>query len=247
MTQTLSVYFLPSDFESPQLAGGIAVIVDILRASTTITHGLANGADKIIPCGTVEQAREVKAADVSGNTLLGGERGGVKIDGFDLSNSPADYSTDRVQNKTIGFTTTNGTNALLKAAQAERRVIGAFVNLSAVAELILQCDQPVHIVCAGTNGHVTGEDVLFAGALTDRLLSGRPSIHASDAATIAQHYWLRKCADATSESVEAALLTAQGGRNLSQLGFQADIRIAAAIDELAVVGQVGSNGAIRSG
>ena len=134
MPGLISVHPLPSLFEPDDVVGGVAVVVDILRATTTITHALANGADQVIPCGTVEQALEVRSDRPSGTCLLGGERGGLRIDGFDLSNSPDDYGPNAVRGKTIGFTTTNGTRALIRAEKADHVLIGAFVNLSAVAE-----------------------------------------------------------------------------------------------------------------
>jgi hypothetical protein len=105
--QTVRIYPLPAQIEPGDLAGGIAVVIDVLRASTTIIVALTNGATRVIPCGDVETARRLAAEDATGDTLTGGERGGVKIEGFDLDNSPATYSRHRVAGKTIIFTTTN--------------------------------------------------------------------------------------------------------------------------------------------
>ena len=158
------VHLLPALFEPADLQGGIAVIVDILRASTTITHALANGAQKVIPCRSIDDAQALRTSPDDG-VLLGGERGGIRIDGFDLSNSPDDYSNAVVAGKTIGFTTTNGTKALLRSEKAQKIIIGSFANFSKVLDRIVDSGKPIHIVCAGTNGAITGEDVLFAGAV----------------------------------------------------------------------------------
>src|SRR5580704_17722366 len=160
--QTVRIYPLPANIEPGDLAGGVAVVIDVLRASTTIIVALANGAARVIPCGLVDMARSVAAEDETGNTLTGGERGGVKIDGFDLDNSPASYTRERVAGKTIAFTTTNGTATLLKTEGAVRVLIGTFVNRKAVVETLRADGRPVHLICAGTDGRLTSEDLLGA-------------------------------------------------------------------------------------
>ena len=133
-----------------------------------MAFALQNGAAGVMAFRAVEEAFRLRE-EQGDACLLGGERGGIKIDGFDLSNSPDDYGPNVVRGKTIGFTTTNGTKALLKCREASRILIGAFVNISVVAKELAAENRDVHIVCAGTNGAITGEDVLFAGALTDLL------------------------------------------------------------------------------
>ena len=147
------------------LRGGIAVVIDLLRATTTIIAGLAGGARSVLPCGDIETAKRVAAGFPVGSVLLGGERGGVRIEGFDLDNSPLAYTAERVGGKIIVFTTTNGTAALLRSQAADRVLVGSLVNRRAVARAIAADDSSVHVVCAGTDGHVTAEDVLAAGAI----------------------------------------------------------------------------------
>jgi len=243
MARQIFVHLLPTLFE-PEHVRGVAVIVDILRASTTISHALANGAAGIIPCLTVDDALSVRQEYGSDNCLIGGERGGVKIDGFDLSNSPDDYSTDVVSGKTIGFTTTNGTKALLRCDNADSILIGAFVNFSAVLHQAVSQQQPLHIVCAGTNGAVTGEDVLFAGALAHAVRNAKPDSEFNDQASVAEGYWLTECGGLDDRKIESAMRRAQGGRNLMRLGYEKDIATAAACDSVSHVGVVDSNGLI---
>jgi 2-phosphosulfolactate phosphatase len=149
--------------------GGIAVVIDVLRASTTIITALAHGAARVRPVLTIEEARAEAAA---AGMMLGGERGGRRIDGFDFGNSPLEYGRSRVDGRSIVITTTNGTAALHACAGAAEVLIGAIVNRSAVAAaahaLAIKhggCD--VHLVCAGTDGAVTEEDLLAAGAILD--------------------------------------------------------------------------------
>ncbi len=134
--QSVKIYSLPTEILPGSLDGGVAIVIDVLRASTTIATALANGATRVMPCGDLETARRLAQEDSTGNTLTGGERGGVKIEAFDLDNSPASYSREQVAGKTIAFTTTNGTAALLRTDGAARVLIGALVNRGAIADVL---------------------------------------------------------------------------------------------------------------
>src|SRR5438105_2668623 len=151
------------------LTGTTAVVVDVLRATTTIVHALAAGCTCVRPCATVEEARELAGQMRAGRALLGGERGGVPLPGFDLGNSPQEYTAKRCRGCTLVLTTTNGTRALLQAAEAERVLLAAFVNFSAICEQLRLDARPLHIVCAGDEGEPCLEDTLLAGALVDFL------------------------------------------------------------------------------
>jgi len=221
MSRKLAVHLLPTLFEPADLQGGIAVMIDVLRASTTITHALAGGAAQVIPCRTVDEARSIRAA--TDDCLLGGERGGEILPGFDLGNSPAAYARDMVGGRTIVFTTTNGTRALFRSAQAARILVGSFANLDAVARLLESSDRPVHLVCAGTDGFVSTEDTLFAGAVCDQLGS-RADFALNDSARLAQSHW-RGCSG-TEGALFEAVLAGRGGQNVSRLGMAEDIRVA---------------------
>jgi 2-phosphosulfolactate phosphatase len=118
MSHQLHVHLLPSLIEADALNGGTAVIIDILRASSTMITAMQNGAKRVIPCGTTEEAFRLREQSPNESIILGGERGGVKIQGFDFGNSPAEYSTAAVAGRTVVFTTTNGPKAILKASPA---------------------------------------------------------------------------------------------------------------------------------
>src|SRR5438874_11853400 len=125
----IDVYLLPALVEPAELAGKTVVVIDVLRATTTIITALANGATQVIPCLEIDEARKA-AADFGSPAILGGERGGRPIAGFDLGNSPAEYSREQVAGKTVVFTTTNGTRALLRCKAARRVLLGAFISFS---------------------------------------------------------------------------------------------------------------------
>ena len=118
MTKTLNVHALPKLVEPKDLADGTVVVIDVLRASTTIIAALEAGAVEVIPCLEIDDARRVAAQFPAEEVILGGERQGLPIEGFDLGNSPEDYTPYAVAGKTLVFTTTNGTRAMIHARQA---------------------------------------------------------------------------------------------------------------------------------
>lgn len=248
------MYLVPALVEPGQLAGQTAVVIDVLRATTTIIHALAAGAVAVVPCLEVEEARTIAAGEFPGSAVLGGERGGLAIPGFDLGNSPRDYTRQRVGGKTVVFTTTNGTRALLHCRDAKRVLIGSFVNLSAVCRELADENQIV-LLCAGTNGHVTREDALFAGAVVDELAGrtcpplplgvGRGEGLASgvwvlnDQAELAADAWRTCKTDLTGgDPLGRALRASRGGRNLIETGQENDIDLAAQIDKFDIVPQL---------
>src|SRR5947208_10202296 len=120
MSRPIVAHLLPGLLEPPELRGGVAVVIDVLRATSTIVHALAAGAQALIPCCEIDEARRIAATFPPGTALLGGERRGVMIPGFDLGNSPGDYTAEVVGGKIVVFTTTNGTGALFRAREARR-------------------------------------------------------------------------------------------------------------------------------
>ena len=169
MTLTeIRAYFLPQLVAPGELAGGVSVVIDVLRATTTITAALAAGAREVIPCLEVDDALRAAANLPAGRAVLGGERGGLKIEGFDLGNSPSDYTPATVGAKSLVFTTTNGTRAMLHAREADEIWLAALVNLSAVVGCCAE-QKRIDLLCAGTGGKITREDVLLAGAIVARL------------------------------------------------------------------------------
>ena len=222
----LNVHFLPKLTHPHDLAGNAVVMIDVLRASTTIIHALAHGADEVIPCLEIQEARNLarKRSEAGVSLVLGGERGGKPITGFDFGNSPTDYTETAVSGKTVIFTTTNGTRALTACTGSQRVLIGSFVNLSAVA--VSLSDEPaIDLLCAGTEQMITREDVLFAGALAGQLIAnrGEPD-RINDQARLAMAAWREV------ENLEESLLDSQGGRNLAAIDLADDVRYAAGLD-----------------
>lgn len=228
------MHFLPALFEPNELESGVAVVIDVLRATSTIVHALEAGVESISPCGEIDEARQIASRRLPGTVLLGGERGGLKIPGFDLGNSPAEYRHDIVAGRNLIFTTTNGTRAFLSARQARRVFAGALSNLSAVVRLLVAESGPVHLVCAGTDGHITLEDVLCAGAIADGLDRATSDMDAGDDATrLAVN--LFETSGREYDRVLATLRASRGGRNLIGCGLEADIVACAEQDRFDMV------------
>jgi len=227
----------------------MALVIDVLRASTTICAALASGAKGLYPVGTRAGARALRGALMKEGTgegiVLGGERGGVKIGGFDLDNSPASYSRAAVGGRTVVFTTTNGTGAALacQKAGAARIVFGCFANLSAVERVARESGLAVHLVCAGSDGAVALEDTIFAGVLVMRLLgkpvlgnAGKPLLGkaGNDWAELAM--WAARSMGRTDqERATMAMARAAHAGRLAGLGFGGDLKTCAAVDSIGIV------------
>jgi len=236
----VAVHYLPQFVAESDLAGSVVVIVDLLRASTTICQALSAGAKCVVPSVEVDETFAKASAHVQQNgnrseILLGGERGGERIEGFDLGNSPTDYTADQVFGRTVLFTTTNGTKALAHARLAERVLIGAAINRQAIVEEIATAER-IDILCAGTGGKVTREDILAAGAIASQL-AGTTNEWADAACREWQELLTtaRSLDRTPSEQFALELQNTLGGKNLLALGFDDDLPHCAQLDTLDVV------------
>lgn len=236
----LSVHYLPQFVAEHDFVGGTVVVIDLLRASTTICHALAAGAREVTPFVEVDDLLRAADGRDRAGLLLGGERGGELIEGFDLGNSPRDYTPEVVFGKQILFTTSNGTRALHHARLAAKVAVGCLANLSALTES-LSHDVDVHLLCAGTNGHVSREDILAAGAIAYELTNNdRPARRLNDAAESARGEWQEllttaRSADRTAdEQLAVELRDTPHGKTLIKLGFETDLALCARRDAAAV-------------
>ncbi|WP_346884252.1 2-phosphosulfolactate phosphatase [Clostridium sp. UBA4395] len=146
----------------------IVVVIDVLRATSVMVTALNNGCDKIIPVKEIEEAIDIASKDKN-KYLLGGERGGIKIDKFDFSNSPLDYIEDIVKGKSLIMTTTNGTRAIKNSEEAEKIFIGALINGRVVAEKLAKLNKDVTFVNAGTDGEFSMDDFITSGYIINCL------------------------------------------------------------------------------
>jgi 2-phosphosulfolactate phosphatase len=226
----IDVVFTPNAVAPADLANRTVVVVDVLRATTTIAVALANGAKAVLPAGTTEEALRIAQNLEHDAVILAGERKSERIPGFALGNSPSEFGPDVVAGKTIVMTTTNGTAALVAAQGGREVVAAAAVNFSVVAawcRAALAATGDLVILCAGGEKQFALEDAFAAGRLTKVLLpeGGTRSVTINDSAVaaleLARHY---------GERWGRALKASVHGRELVQLGFRADLETCAAQD-----------------
>jgi 2-phosphosulfolactate phosphatase len=209
----------------PPRADECAVVVDVLRATTTLTVALGHGARSVRAVATPEEALACRRAEPG--VLLGGEREGRRIEGFDLGNSPFEYPVPAVAGRALVFASTNGSLALLAAARARRRVLAAFVNARAVVERIAG-ERAVVIVCAGKLGRFALEDAACAGLLCARLASAGADLQGPEAALA------RSLAPVDASETRALVQGSAHGRYLRSLGpdYARDVEFCSDLDAL---------------
>lgn len=210
------------------------VVIDVLRSSTTIATALRNGAREIIPVDSIEKAVKVSGSLFGDVTLRGGERNGRMIQGFNLGNSPAEYTEAVVKGKSIIFCTTNGSVALSKSRHAKNLVVGAFVNMSAVVEFMASLREDVILVCAGrplSLGGFSLEDTVCAGMMVAGLESRENlALELSDPASAARTMY-----KAYGRSIQKMLKLSEHGRYLQEIGFGSDLKLCGEIDTVPVL------------
>ena len=235
----LDVALLPSLVQPESLTGQSVIVVDVLRATTTIVSALYNGCTEIMPQPSVEAARAAYQ-QFQGDAVIGGERGGQIVEGFHHGNSPIEYTPAAIKDKTLILATTNGTVAMEHCRAAKRVLIGAMVNLDSVAQETAE-DARVTVVCSGTDRCITSEDVLFAGALLERIIairtsSNQPVGQLTDMASIALGHWKTTCQELEQgKSLADFFRNARGGLNLVKIGHDPDIVFASQIDTFQLV------------
>jgi 2-phosphosulfolactate phosphatase len=217
------VAFTPAE----EVAAPVGIVVDVLRATSTICQALAGGYERVLCTGEVEDARAL-AAD-SGGAALAGERLCVKIDGFDFGNSPREFANGAPKGTTLVLTTTNGTRLLLAAAsRCETVLVGSLLNLSAVVEAALASGvEDVAVLCAGVKGELALDDAYCAGRLAEAL-GGEPADSAAAAIRLAR----------TFGTHEDGLGSSKSASNLRSAGLDDDIAWCAQESVLDVVPHV---------
>ena len=214
----------------------IAVVIDVLRATSVMARAFAAGASRITTCREIDQAREL-ALSSDPAALLCGERACKKIDGFDLGNSPSEYTESRVAGTPLVMTTTNGTRAIEAAANVSQVFTASFLNLEAVINAIAHA-KTLHLVCAGTDGEVTAEDVSLAGAIVSRCETRFGATLEGDEAILARQLWkswFPPRQEAQNAELADRLKETRGGKNLVRVGYEQDLVLCSEIDAVSVV------------
>jgi 2-phosphosulfolactate phosphatase len=216
----VEITVIPSvnEARSDDLVNKTVIVIDVLRATSTILTALAHGCDAVYPIETVMQTRQLQRP----GWLMGGERSCKKIPGFDFGNSPFEYMDDRIAGKTILITTTNGTRAIQKALKASTILAASLLNGSACAQEAALLRKDIVILCSGTQDVFALEDGICAGQLIEelqRLLSAEGIAASVNDFGLSMLYAFRQVQPAMTE----ALLNCTNGQRLTKLGFVEDI------------------------
>jgi 2-phosphosulfolactate phosphatase len=224
----VDVAVTPDGLSRAVVTTSTVLVIDVLRAATCIVSALANGCVGIIPVATPEDARERLAAHP--NALVAGERRGEPLQGFDLGNSPLEFTRERVGGRAVIMTTSNGTRALLAARGAPAIGVAAFVNLGTAAAWAVAARRDVLLLCSGERGARSLEDHVCAGLLADRVLTSepgaRPTAAAEEATAVARPY---------GKDVGRLAQDSSWARHLASRGRGADVAACLTLDTAAIV------------
>ena len=227
----LETLFTPEEIKNTELAGKLVVIIDVLRASSTIVTALANGCRGFIPILSPDKAKKKAQEFQNERVLLGGEREGIKIEGFDLGNSPREYKKEVAKGKTIIFSTTNGVKTLEMVKGAHRIIIGSFLNLQAVCDYCTNYKGDISIICAGRKGKFSLEDTACAGMMINSLKDVFPGDHQEiDANLTAQLLYVK-----FGNNILEILRKSQHGRYLESIGLGEDLKFCSQMDLFHIV------------
>jgi 2-phosphosulfolactate phosphatase len=215
------------------MKNAVVVVIDVLRATTSILEALQNGAYRIIPVSDSEQAMKLRAKYAPEPVLISGERGGLKIDGFDLGNSPVEFTVEVVSGKNIMICSTNGTKAILYASASKTVYLACFRNLLAVVDKLRQTTSDIFIVCSGKLDEFCMEDMACAGAIVDMLSMSAQEYQLSDSAKTARILYLNYKNDLLRLMQES-----EHGQYLTSLGMASDLNYCAEINISPLVPQL---------
>jgi 2-phosphosulfolactate phosphatase len=230
----IDLSFNAVQFDELQLRDKNVIVLDILRASSTITVALNNGAREIIPVASVESAVKISGSLFGEVTLRGGERNGKTIVGFNLGNSPLEYNEAAVKGKSIIYCTTNGSVAMAKSRYARILAIGSFLNLTTTVNFIREEKKDFLFICAGRAnniGNFSLEDAVCAGMMIQQLSKDESlTLELSDSAKAAVALF-----KSFGRSILKMLKTSEHGKYLIEIGFAEDLKICAQVDSVPVL------------
>lgn len=230
MKQKTDVYISGNSFTEDEVKNKTVIVIDVLRAGSSILTALNNGAKGIIPVSDMAEASDMAQNLDSASYLLCGEKNGIKIDGYHLGNSPFEYEEKIVKGKTLIMKTTNGTKAIDRCSGAERVLIGSFLNLSKVADEVSSDENELVIICSGWKQRLSLEDMLCAGAILHRLNGNKIPADAPDGAKVAYSLY-----EKYASSILSAIRRSNHAARLVSLGFEEDIDYCCEIDTIPIL------------
>lgn len=236
----IDAYFTVPEVDPASIGDATVVVIDVVRATTTIIEALANGARAIFPTASTEEAVKLASSLGREDTLLCGERKGLKVEGFDLGNSPREFTAEAVKDKKLVMSTTNGTRALAVGQEGARILPCAFTNLSAVA-LAVSRDERLVVICAGREDRFSLDDALCTGQLIQRIMAGEGEHDLNDAALAA------RALAGSRKPTKRFLSTTAAGSNLVAIGMGDDLDICTDVDRHDIVTEMNDQAITRSG
>lgn len=224
------VFLTHTNISDDDVQDRTVVVIDVLRSCSTIVTALHRGARAIMPVSDMAQAGKIAGNLDPEVCRLGGERDGEMIEGYDLGNSPLEYTREAVEDRDIIMNTTNGTRALERAKEAEHLVAACFLNAGRVVDFVQQHADAVTIVCAGRYNRLALEDTLCAGLILDRLWDGHEPRPVTDSAHTAFTLF-----HTDSEDLESALWGSNHAEWLARRGYREDLEYCFQIDSVPVL------------
>lgn len=227
----VDIQLLPFSPDINRVSDKMAVVIDVLRATSVIVHAFSQGIKEIIPVETIEDALSKFREFADSEVLLGGERYSCRINGFHLGNSPKEYTHERIKDKRLILTTTNGTRAFYFVSSAKKIIVGSFLNISAVVEKCLKDGLDIFIFPAGDKGYFSLEDNICGGMLIDLMIKKRKKeIILTDSALAALFIYQR-----FEDNIVGALHLSEHGKELIDLGAADDVLFCSQTDTTDVV------------
>lgn len=227
----IDLFLCQSEIQRNQLEDRLVVIIDVLRASTSMITALANGCRGIISVAEIALAKKLAQNFPPESILLCGERNEMLIPGFDLSNSPLEYTVDKVKDKRIIFTSSNGSKLFDHVQGAQITIVAGFVNVTIVSNFIIKSNRDVAILCAGKNGQFGLEDAVCGGMIIDKIAETKEESSAlNDGAIAAQTMYQFYAKD-----IIGMLYQASHGKRLIEIGQEQDLVECGKIDSIETI------------
>jgi 2-phosphosulfolactate phosphatase len=233
----VSVHFTPTGVDEMQLKDKNVVVIDVLRASTSIAMALKNGAKEIIPVASIDSVVKISGSLFGDVTLRAGERNGKMIEGFNLGNSPLEYTEETIKGKSIVFMTTNGSVAMVKGRYAKNLVVAAFVNLGTVVEFLKHLSSDFTMICSGQDNHFCLEDAVCAGRIINVLSEQLDVQLIADDAGMAAGILDKS----VGKGILKMLKSSWHGKFLAEIGFEEDLKVCSQVDSVPVLPMLSGN------
>lgn len=223
----IDIIISASDIKKEKIENKVAVVIDVLRATSVMVTALNNGCDKVIPVISVEEARDI-VKENRDKYILGGERKALKIEGFDFSNSPLDYTKENVKGKTLVMTTSNGTKAIKNCEEADYILIASMINGEAVCNKLLQLNKDVVFVNSGTDGQFSMDDFITSGYIIE-LLKNKTNVELTDIAKTSNYIYNN------NKDIFSFVKEAKHYERLLSLGLDEDLKYCLSKDIISIV------------